>query len=90
MLARTLGDVDRAEEAVQEAYAVALERWPRDGVPDSPAAWVLTTAKNRAIDRLRRERSLREKQALIARDLEAAVPTSRPRRRTPSPTSASS
>ncbi len=73
VLARTLGDVDRAEEAVQEAYAVALERWPRDGVPDSPAAWVLTTAKNRAIDRLRRERSLREKQALLARDLEEAV-----------------
>jgi RNA polymerase sigma-70 factor, ECF subfamily len=73
VLARTLGDVDRAEEAVQEAYAVALERWPRDGVPASPAAWVLATAKNRAIDRLRRERSLREKQALLARDLEEAV-----------------
>jgi RNA polymerase sigma-70 factor (ECF subfamily) len=67
------GDVDRAEEAVQDAYAVALENWPRDGVPSSPAAWILTTAKRRAIDRLRREATLREKQALLARDLEEAV-----------------
>jgi RNA polymerase sigma-70 factor, ECF subfamily len=74
ILARALGgDVDRAEEAVQDAYAVALDRWPRDGVPSSPAAWILTTAKRRAIDRLRRESSLREKQALLARELEEAV-----------------
>ena len=73
-LARALaGDVDRAEEAVQDAYAVALVRWPRDGVPDTPAAWILTTAKHRAIDRLRREATWREKQALLARDLEEAV-----------------
>ena len=67
------GDVDRAEEAVQDAYAVALDRWPRDGVPTTPAAWILTTAKRRAIDRLRREASLRDKQALLARELEDAV-----------------
>jgi RNA polymerase sigma-70 factor, ECF subfamily len=74
ILARALGgDVDRAEEAVQDAYAVALDRWPRDGTPSSPAAWILTTAKRRAIDRLRREAALREKQALLARDLEDAV-----------------
>ncbi len=67
------GDVDRAEEAVQEAYAVALDRWPRDGVPATPAAWILTTAKRRAIDRLRREAALRDRQTLIARELEEAV-----------------
>jgi RNA polymerase sigma-70 factor, ECF subfamily len=74
ILARGLaGDVDRAEEAVQDAYAVALERWPRDGVPSAPAAWILTTAKRRAIDRLRREAALRDRQALLARELEEAV-----------------
>jgi RNA polymerase sigma-70 factor (ECF subfamily) len=74
ILARGLGgDVDRAEEAVQDAYAVALDRWPSDGIPSSPAAWILTTAKRRAIDRLRREAALREKQALLARELEEAV-----------------
>jgi RNA polymerase sigma-70 factor (ECF subfamily) len=67
------GDVDRAEEAVQDAYAVALDRWPRDGVPSAPAAWILTTAKRRAIDRLRREATLRDRQALLARELEESV-----------------
>ena len=55
-LIRVLGDFDRAEEAVQEAFVVALERWPRDGLPDNPGAWITTTARHRAIDRLRRER----------------------------------
>ena len=67
------GDIDRAEEAVQDAYAVALDHWPRDGVPSSPASWIITTAKRRAIDRLRREAALRDKQALLARELEEAV-----------------
>jgi RNA polymerase sigma-70 factor, ECF subfamily len=58
---------------VQDAYAVALDRWPRDGVPSSPASWILTTAKRRTIDRLRREAALRDKQALLARELEEAV-----------------
>ena len=65
-LIRVLGDFDLAEEAVQEAWIVALERWPRDGVPDNPGAWITTTARNRAIDRLRRERVLEEKRAQLA------------------------
>ncbi len=56
-----------------DAYAIALERWPSDGVPTTPAGWILTTAKRRALDRLRREAVLREKQALLARELEEAV-----------------
>ena len=53
-----LGDFELAEEAAQEAFAVAAERWPSDGVPSNPAAWLLTTARNRAIDRIRRDRTL--------------------------------
>ncbi len=60
-----LGDFDLAEEAAQEAFAVAAERWPRDGVPVSPGAWLLTTARNRAIDRIRRERNLTAKSKLL-------------------------
>jgi RNA polymerase sigma-70 factor (ECF subfamily) len=56
-----LGDLDRAEEAAQEAFAVAAERWPADGVPSNPAGWLVTTARNRAIDRVRRERVLAAK-----------------------------
>jgi RNA polymerase sigma-70 factor (ECF subfamily) len=55
-LARAFGDLDRAEEAVQDAFVVALERWPRDGVPANPAAWIALTARRKAIDRLRAER----------------------------------
>jgi RNA polymerase sigma-70 factor (ECF subfamily) len=62
-----LGDFDLAEEAVQDAFAVALERWPREGVPGKPGAWITTTARNRAIDRLRRERRLAQKQDSLAR-----------------------
>jgi RNA polymerase sigma-70 factor (ECF subfamily) len=51
-----LGDLDRAEEAAQEAFAAAAERWPRDGVPENPRGWLVVTARNRAIDRIRRER----------------------------------
>jgi len=67
ILARTLDDVDLAEDAVQEAFAIALERWPRDGVPANPGAWLLTTARNRAIDRIRRERTLAHKTELLAK-----------------------
>ncbi len=56
-LARVLGDFELAEDALQEAFATALERWPQTGTPDAPAAWLLTVARNRAIDRLRRQRS---------------------------------
>lgn len=55
-LARAFGDLDRAEEAVQDAFVVALERWPRDGVPANPAAWIALTARRKAIDRLRTAR----------------------------------
>src|SRR3982074_3745297 len=55
VLVRAFGDIDAAEEAVQDAFMVAAERWPVDGVPTSPAGWIITTAKNRAINRLRRE-----------------------------------
>jgi RNA polymerase sigma-70 factor, ECF subfamily len=54
-LVRRFGDIDVAEEAVQEAFVEAIRRWPKAGVPPSPAGWIITTAKNRAIDRLRRE-----------------------------------
>lgn len=60
-----LGDFDLAEDAAQEAFAVAAERWPRDGTPANPAAWLITTARNRAVDRLRRERTLAEKTRLL-------------------------
>jgi RNA polymerase sigma-70 factor (ECF subfamily) len=65
-LARALGDVQLAEDAVQDAFAAALERWPRDGAPANPGAWLLTTARNRAIDRIRRERTLERKTELLA------------------------
>jgi RNA polymerase sigma-70 factor (ECF subfamily) len=60
-----LGDFDAAEEAAQEAFAIAAARWTRDGIPDSPAGWLVTTARNRAIDRIRRDRTLAEKSRLI-------------------------
>jgi RNA polymerase sigma-70 factor, ECF subfamily len=60
-----LGDFDLAEEAAQEAFATAAERWPRDGTPEHPRAWLMTTARNRAIDRIRRERTLAEKTRLL-------------------------
>ena len=67
-LIRVLGDFDVAEEAVSDAYVVALERWPRDGVPDNPGAWITTTARNRAIDRIRRVRRFDERAPTLARD----------------------
>jgi RNA polymerase sigma-70 factor (ECF subfamily) len=67
-LIRVLGDFDLAEEAVQEAFVHALEAWPARGVPDNPGAWITTTARNRAIDRLRRRRRLAEKEELLKRD----------------------
>jgi RNA polymerase sigma-70 factor (ECF subfamily) len=66
-LVRLFGDIDVAEEAVQDAFAVASERWPKDGVPPNPGGWITTTARNRAIDRLRREASRHDRhvQALV-------------------------
>jgi RNA polymerase sigma-70 factor (ECF subfamily) len=74
-LSRVLGDIDLAEDALQEAYITALERWPRDGYPAHPSAWILVTARNVAIDRLRRERTGREKAQRVAL-LERALPAS--------------
>jgi RNA polymerase sigma-70 factor (ECF subfamily) len=70
-LIRTLGDFDAAEDALQEAVVVALERWPVDGVPDRPGAWLLTTARRKAIDRLRREAKRGDKQAAAQEQLAA-------------------
>ncbi|MGH2711184.1 MAG: RNA polymerase sigma factor [Actinomycetota bacterium] len=64
-LVRLTGDFDLAEEAVQDAFTVAVERWPRDGIPDNPGAWITATARNRAIDRLRRDKRLAEKTEAI-------------------------
>ena len=65
-----LGDFDLAEEAVQDAFLVALETWPQRGIPRNPGAWITTTARNKAIDRIRRSRKLDEK----VRELEALAP----------------
>jgi RNA polymerase sigma-70 factor (ECF subfamily) len=67
ILTRVLGDLELAEDAVQDAFATALERWPRDGTPRNPGAWIVTTARNRAIDRIRREQVFRQKAELIGR-----------------------
>ncbi len=69
-LIRLTGDFDLAEEVVQEAFVVALERWPRDGLPANPGAWITTTARNRAIDRLRRAKRLTEKEPALRRQAE--------------------
>src|SRR5689334_9737864 len=63
VLTRVLGDLDLAEDAVQDAFAEATRRWPVDGPPPSPAGWIITTARNRAIDHLRREASRADKHA---------------------------
>ncbi len=64
-----LGDFDLAEESAAEAFAIAARRWPSDGLPDNPAAWLVTAARRRAIDRLRRDRVLAAKLPLLAADL---------------------
>jgi RNA polymerase sigma-70 factor, ECF subfamily len=70
-LAGLLGDIELAEDAAQEAFALAAERWPRDGEPDNPAGWLIATARNRAIDRIRRDRTLALKTEQLARELAA-------------------
>ncbi len=70
-LARIVRDVGLAEELAQDALVVALERWPESGVPDNPGAWLMATAKHRAIDRLRRSKLLERKHEELGRDLEA-------------------
>jgi RNA polymerase sigma-70 factor, ECF subfamily len=70
ILTRVLGDLDLAEDTLQEAFATAAARWPADGEPRNPVAWILTTARNRAIDRIRRDRTLERKTDLLARAAE--------------------
>ena len=79
-LIRVFGDFDIAEEAVQEAFVIALERWPRDGLPANPGAWITATARNRAIDRLRRARVLATKTDELGRQaaIDATIPPDPP------------
>jgi RNA polymerase sigma-70 factor (ECF subfamily) len=70
-LTRVTRDIGQAEELAQDALVAALDRWPRSGIPDKPAAWLLATAKNRAIDNLRRKKRLERKHEEIGRELEA-------------------
>jgi RNA polymerase sigma-70 factor, ECF subfamily len=65
-----LDDIELAEEAAQEAFAIAAERWPRDGIPENPRGWLIATARNRAIDRIRRERTLAVKTEQLGRELQ--------------------
>jgi len=67
VLIRVLGDFQLAEDAVQDAFASAIERWPRDGMPRNPGGWIVTTARNRAIDRLRRDQNFMRKAEALAR-----------------------
>jgi RNA polymerase sigma-70 factor, ECF subfamily len=74
VLTRVFGSIDTAEEAVQDAFTTAVQRWPTDGLPPSPAGWIITTARNRAIDRLRREASREDRYAQAALLQEAQAP----------------
>ena len=67
-LIRHVGDFQLAEDAVQDAYAAALTTWPRDGVPANPGAWLTVTARRRAIDRLRRDRSVADRSERLAEE----------------------
>jgi RNA polymerase sigma-70 factor (ECF subfamily) len=83
ILGRVLGDLDLAEDAVQDAFVIAAERWASHGTPSNPGAWIVATARNRAIDRIRREQTLARKTQLLARveqipdDEEAVIPDER-------------
>src|SRR3954466_9018272 len=80
ILVRSFGDIDLAEEAVQEAFAAAVERWPLAGLPPRPGGGVITTAKNKAIDRMRREavREDRQAQAVFLHGMQAGAGSSDP------------
>jgi len=84
-LIRLLGDIDMAEEALQEAFAAALEQWPAAGTPANPVAWLVSTGRHKAIDRLRRRARLVEKQEEIARHVELTAPLSAGDEETPVP-----
>src|SRR3954464_11603868 len=70
-LARMVGDIGLAEDLAQDALVAALEQWPESGVPDRPGAWLMATAKHRAIDRIRRDKVLERKQEELGRELES-------------------
>ena len=80
-----LGDIELAEDAAQEAFAAAAERWPRDGTPDNPTGWLVATARNRAIDRIRREKNLARKLERLAREIHDSLRRSTSTRRTQFP-----
>ena len=71
----TFKDFELAEEVMQEAFLVALEKWPKDGIPDNPAAWITTTSKNKAIDRLRRQQTLQQKMDLLENEAREEINT---------------
>src|SRR5687767_15122684 len=73
-LVRLLGDLDLAEDALQEAFLAALAAWPREGPPGNPCAWLVSTARHKALDRLRRDRVFAAKRAELARAAPAALP----------------
>ena len=75
-VARMVGDVGIAEDLAQDALVAALERWPRTGVPDNPGAWLTATAKNKAIDLLRRRERLDRKEQVLAHELAVAATVS--------------
>jgi RNA polymerase sigma-70 factor (ECF subfamily) len=77
-LIRVLGDFDLAEESLQDAYLVALEKWPASGLPTNPGGWIVTTARNRAIDRLRRAKRLTDKEALLRSEAAVAAVAAAP------------
>src|SRR5258707_12824664 len=77
-LIRQVGDFTLAEDALQDAFAAAVATWPRDGVPERPGAWITTTARRRAIDRLRRERGLADRIERLAALAARATPRSDP------------
>src|SRR5260221_7583803 len=77
-LTRLVGDLDLAEDLAQGALVAALEKWPASAVPQTPGAWLMATAKHRAIDELRRHKRLEQKHAELARGLASAPPTSLP------------
>ena len=89
-LIRVTGDWDLAEECAQDAFARALERWPRDGIPRNPGAWLTTTARNRALDRLRRAATGAAKLEEVAVISRPDGPTRRRRRSTTTATTAAS
>jgi len=84
-LTRIFGDITLAEDAVQDAFVAAMDRWPRDGAPDNPAGWIVTTARNRAVDVVRRGRRGRQLTEQIAADRLRAEPATRPEETAPVP-----